>query len=137
MVASHRPDSDLNSDSAVTVALDHSSGFVGSGIRNIQELFREWRVQTQAGNVHESKQVSAAMVHHGSTELREVRKPCGARVHGCGHAVIEAELGVYPVQPAFIPMPVQITQPRTQRHAARVSNVGAAAGLESRTRSTP
>src|SRR6266542_1312529 len=100
MVACHYfPDADLDSDSAVAMPLDHGSGFNGSRIDEIRELPCERSMQAHKGNMHEAEQVSAAVVYHRPPELGEVGKACGACVHGRGHAVIEADLGVYAEQP--------------------------------------
>ena len=69
-------------------------------------------------------QVGERVVHHRAAEVGKVRIPCATGIHGRGDAAVQAQQRVHAVQVPFVPVAMQVDEPRTDVLAANVEGLG-------------
>ena len=60
--ARHTANSHFDPDRNITILFDHDTGFDGSCITHVNQLFGKRRMQAQTGQMHKSKNLRAADV---------------------------------------------------------------------------
>ena len=106
----HRSQPDLDSDGNIAVPRRDNRGLSGTCVSQVQEFFGKGAVEAHERNVHEGQNSCAAGLDRSSAKFGEIREARCSCIDSRGHAVIQADLRVNSVEPAFVPMAVQVHQ---------------------------
>lgn len=113
VVRRHETLTQFDTQSQIAILFDDLRGLGGTRIPQVLEFAHDSSRQPQASNVDERQNIDARPFDASPAKLRKIDEAARSRIHYRSDAVIETDVGVDAETTSFVPMAVQIDEPRT------------------------